>query len=83
MAKTQHSKVRQNIDDEMSQICAIILDFYVSDLESKLEAFRGRELALADESERARLLAGMLQRENAALLDREREMTAVQVGNLL
>ncbi len=53
-------------------------DFYVRDLEAKLDAHRAREASLAEEMDRARLLVQGLQRENAVLLDREREMVAVQ-----
>ncbi len=51
---------------------------YSLDLESRLDASRARELSLSEEVERARLLVSGLQKENAVLLDREREMMAVQ-----
>ncbi len=53
---------------------------YVRDLESEVEGMRGREAEWAEEAERARMLVQSLQRENAILLDREREMMMVQVS---
>ncbi len=57
-------------------------EFYVKDLEAKLDAYRARELSLAEELERARILIISLQKENSIMVDREREMIMMQVRSI-
>ena len=67
----------------MFQSPAAFERFYVADLEAKLDAHRMHEFGLAEELDRAGMLVAALQQENAALVDREREIVLLQVWLLL
>ena len=53
--------------------------FYVNDLEAKLDAYRGREFELLEQLDKAGELIRGLQQENAVRLQREQEFIMEQV----
>lgn len=55
-------------------------EFYIKDLEAKLDSYRMREFGLTEELDRMLILVHGLQKENAEIMEREREFICIQVN---